>query len=290
MIDKLPIDIPSALRFFICIVFMLWLTDGNAQNDAGIKSSPRVLAFQYLQQNKMAEAEAAFLKAIQVTPKDISNYSDLSLLYLKELRYNDAEAQAMAGMRLNKNSSLIRSILAKINVQKGNKPTAINELKTILQREPKNIYANYTLANLNSTASVNDKKKSLSKVLSFTPDNIIIRLQLTALFLQSGKADSALFFLQSVKKIAPDFSTPAADFYNRTAIAIHANKLSNALIYLGQFQDLMKTTVIYARGLSALELPSLPDGYTEFNTSQITNKNQSGKKPSLSDIHFTEIC
>jgi len=194
----------TRFSFFLSISFIFFAAAVNAQGNGAAKpSSLRVLAYQYIQENKQAEAEAAFLKAIQVEPKNISNYNDIALLYLREKRYDEAEREIKTALKLQNNNLELRSILAKIYVEKGDKPAATQILKSIIIKDPKNVYAYYALMNLNSTGP-NDKnrKASLIKLLSLSPANIIFRLELAELFAANNKADSTLYFLQSVKKIA----------------------------------------------------------------------------------------
>ncbi|MFB9845451.1 CRTAC1 family protein [Mucilaginibacter ginsenosidivorans] len=275
------------------IFFMFFATVSKAQsaNTAFDKTtSIRMLAYQYLQENKPYEAEAAFLKAIQIDPKKISNYRDLSLLYLREKRYNEAEKEANTALKFQNGNLEIRSILAKIYVQKGDKPAAAKELKTIISKSPKNVYAYYTLMNLTSPGTGDkNRKASLLKILSFAPANIVLRLELAELFAENGNSDSALSYLQSIKKISPGFSSSAAIAFRKSINAIQANRFSSALSSIRQFHNLMKTTVIYADGLADIEGPKLPEGNVDFTTSQIAHKNKITRKITLHDISFADI-
>lgn len=248
-----------------------------------------MLAYQYLQDNHVDEAELAFLKAIQTDPREILNYRDLALLYMTEKNYTKAESEARTGLRLKANNTEIRSVLAEMYLQKGDKQSATRELRGILSIDPRNIYAYYTLAGLNSIPpNYSEEKSYLAKVLSFAPANIVPRLQLAEILAGNGKSDSALYYLQSVKKIAPDFSAAAAGFYNQAVTALHGNKSGSALVYIRQFHNLMKLTTVYAHGLDDVEGPKLPVGNPQFTTSQIANRYASSRKVSPRDVRFTD--
>ena len=67
------------LIFISIVSIVLFNEDCKAQS-----TDPRIVAYEYLQQGKADEAEFAFLKAIRVNPREVMNYNDLALLYLKE--------------------------------------------------------------------------------------------------------------------------------------------------------------------------------------------------------------
>ncbi|HVV55182.1 MAG TPA: tetratricopeptide repeat protein, partial [Mucilaginibacter sp.] len=76
------------------------------------KMSPGQQARLYLQENHLDEAEAAFQKAIQVSPDDISNYIGLTRLYLLQKNYDGAEEQAKAGLKIKPDDQDLKLILA----------------------------------------------------------------------------------------------------------------------------------------------------------------------------------
>src|ERR1700748_2000822 len=74
--------------------------NNHGTSKTGDSTDPSSLARTFLLQNKFDEAEAAFVKAIQLKPGDVANYADLSLLYMLQKNYEDAEKQARAGLKL----------------------------------------------------------------------------------------------------------------------------------------------------------------------------------------------
>src|ERR1700709_1511726 len=88
----------------ICLLgpILLFTACGRKTGDtnAGTDTDPGQLARQYMDQNKFDEAEAAFIKAIQVAPNNILNYGSLARLYLLQNNYDAAANQVKAGLKI----------------------------------------------------------------------------------------------------------------------------------------------------------------------------------------------
>jgi tetratricopeptide (TPR) repeat protein len=256
----------------ICIVVMGLVSGGcNRQpkntGEQG-KSSPKELALLYLSQNQFDQAEAAFLKAIQIDPNDVSNYTGLARLYLLQKNYPSAESQAKAGLKIKPDDVVLRLVLAQIYIQKADNGDAMVDLKEILAKDPKNVRAWYMLAGLGPAGSDQTWKKNyLLKILGLAPDNIVLRLQLSELFAANKQTDSSLFYLQGVKKIAPDFSVTAKTAYQQAASLLQGNHAAEALPYIRQFHQLMKLSPAYASGSDEINLPALMAGHVAFTIS-----------------------
>jgi tetratricopeptide (TPR) repeat protein len=287
---------PAGSRKYITIGLTCILLSGifftackSKTEDNDNKKDPRVLAISYLQQNRFDEAEAAFKKAIKTNPEIISNYIDLAHLYMVEKNFNDAEKQIKSGLRQQPGNSDLQLLLADLYYEKGDKQAGIKELNEILSRDPKNVYAYYSL----SVFAAGDKdhkaqKSYLIKVLDLVPANIVPRLELAALLAQDGKSDSALFYLQGVKKIAPDFSAPTDSMYRRTVSFLQADQPDKALFYLARLHNLMKTSREYATDMEAIEESHWVAGSSKFISSQYNQVYDKSRKVSLQDMKFSD--
>jgi tetratricopeptide (TPR) repeat protein len=255
---------------------------GNANGESS--TDPGQLARQYMANNKFDEAEASFIKAIQVTPDNILNYGSLARLYLLQNNYSAAENEVKAGLKIKQDNPDLKLLLAEVYIEKGDKKSAVNELKDIIVKYPKNGKAWYKLAGLGEPgASKNWEKNCLLKSLSLIPANIVLRLKLAEIYAGANQADSARFFMEGVKKIAPDFSAVAEVTYQKAVSFLQGNNAVSALPYIQQFHKLMKTSAAYASGTDEIDVPQLLDGYPAFNTS-LTSDGSS----SLSGFIFTD--
>jgi len=254
--------------------------DTNAVSD----TDPGQLARQYMAKNQFDEAEASFIKAIQVAPDNILNYGSLTRLYLLQKNYSDAENEVKAGLKISPDNQDMQLLLTEVYIEKGDKASAVSELNGILAKYPKNGKAWYKLAALAPQhGGHNWEKNCLLKSLSCIPANIVLRLRLAEIYASINQADSARFFIDGVKKIAPDFSAIADASYQKSVLLLQGNHPTDALPYILQFHKVMKTTVAYASGMDDIDVPRLLDGYTAFTTS-LANQGLS----SLSGFIFTD--
>ncbi len=246
---------------FYCFVTLAALTAVSALAQAP-GTSPRLLAYQYLRQNNLTQAENAFGQAIKADPGDIFNYRDLAILYLTQNNYAKAENTASAGLKLKPDDSYIRSVLAKVYIQKGDRQNATRQLEELIRRDPKSIFAYCALASLGES-----KEKYLLKALKYAPANIVIRLRLADLGIDNGKPDSTIAFLQDIKRLSPDFSSEVRASYNELIQSLRAGNLKNAKDHLTRFQNVLELTGSYISALAPLNGPQLPSGYAEFASS-----------------------
>ena len=278
---------------FLALAGILLQACNNTSKPSGDTDGthPRIQAFLYLQQGKSDEAEASFLKAIEVAPNDVSNYRDLALLYVAEKDLAAAEKQVEAGLKIAADDPELKLILAKIYYSKNENDKAMQELRGVLERDPKNIRASYLMVLLQPpSADPNYKKTVLNNIVALAPANIVLRLELAELYSNEGNTDSSLYQLESVKRVAPVFAVAAGKAYNEAISFLHANLPAKALVYIQQFHKLMKTTSDYANGSEEIEWPSSQAGYATFTTSLYSHQYDNSRKGTLENMKFEEVA
>ncbi len=287
----------SYLPILLICLFTIFLAGScnqkSKKNSQKTSNDPKGLALLYLSQNRLDEAVAAFQQAIKMNPEDSSTYIGLTRLYLLQKNYEAAENLCKEGLRIKPGNIDLKLLLAEIYGLKNDKESAAKELKEIIEQDPRNVNAYYLLDSLNS--NLDTRKYYLLKVLSLAPANIVPRLQLAELFAGEGKTDSSLFYLQSVKKMAPGFSDAAEISYQKAASLLDASKPTQALVYIKQFHDLMKITSEYATGQDNIEIPKMIAGYFTFDTNVPvsapgTQSSRSDESSSFSaPLKFTDV-
>ncbi len=273
----------------------------NRKSDDKDKTSAKDakdMALLYLSQNHIDEAAAAFQQAIQETPDDITNYESLTRLYLLKKDYEAAEKIAQSALKIKPDNQDLKLLLADAYIREGNENAAEDQLKKVLSENPKNVNAYYKLSELTGSGA-NDsalKKYYLLKVIDLVPANIVPRMELAEVFAGQGKTDSCRYYLQSIKKIAPDFSDAAAVSYNKAIAQLAANNCAGALSYLRQFHELMKIAPDYALGKDSIEIPSMHAGYFDFQTNVPVSIFDSGQQSGTgrsnflkTPLHFTSF-
>ncbi|MBX3253027.1 MAG: VCBS repeat-containing protein [Chitinophagaceae bacterium] len=254
-------------------------------------NSPRVTALSYLWDGRFDEAEVAFKKAIKTDKDNILNYIDLSLLYLARNSYSDVEKQVQDGLSIQPGHTELKLILAEAYIQQNNTKDAEKELNEVLGSNPGNIVAYYMLTGIMKTNKNSEGQKSgLLKVLEISPANLPVRLQLAELFATENKTDSCLFYLQSVKKIAPEFPLVVDTVYQKAIAFLQGDQPSKALYFIQRFHKLMETTRVYANGFAEIEPPAFPGVKSEFNDSRFGQTDNRDRAVTLNDIQFTEVA
>jgi tetratricopeptide (TPR) repeat protein len=284
---------------FICLFTIGLITGCNQKSGSESEKSPgnpKELALQYMAQNKLDEAAAAFQQAIKINPSDTSSYIGLTRLYLLQKNYDAAEKLCKEVLKLQPKNLDIKLLLAEAYGEKNEKENAIKELNEIINEDPKNIGAYYKLAELDTSfqnASV--RKTYLLKVQTLSPANMVPRMQLAELLAMEGKTDSSLFYLQSIKKTTPRFSDAAESLYEHAVSFLHSNKPSEALAFIRQFHNLMKVTPDYASGLDEIEIPKMVAGFFNFDTNisvsraDTTQNAGNGKNSFNAPLIFTDF-
>lgn len=220
----------------------------HKQDDAGTDSqvTPRAAALLYMSQNKLDEAEASFLKAIQLNPDSVANYIDLSRLYLLKKNIAGAIDESKAGLKVKPGDANLELMLSELYTEKQDRQDALNELENILKADPQNLRALYKLSQLGPAGSaVTWEKQYLLRIVALTPANIIPRVRLAEIFAGNNQADSARYYFESVKKISPEFSAAAKDAFQRALALLQAGQTAKAVPVISQFHQLIKISPTY---------------------------------------------
>ena len=257
-----------SILFYYAFTLLILISGCKRKHDneqGNSATDPRSTALLYMSQNHLDEAEASFLKAIEVDESNISNYIDLTRLYLLQKNYKKAIDEANAGLKIKPDNSDLRLILAEAFEENQDKQNAVKVLQYIVKTDPKNVKALYQLSGLGPVGSETTWKKAyLLKVLNLVPANIVPRLELSEIFAGNKQADSARYFLEGVKKISPDFPSAAKNIYQQALSLLQANQGIDALPYIRQFHQLIKITPSYDANHDEIAFPKMIAGYPGF--------------------------
>ena len=291
--------IPSFPVLFILLLFLVSCNTKPKDKSHSPIDDPKNQALLFLSQNHLDEAAASFQEAINIDSKDPSNYIGLGRLYILQKNYDKAEIISKQGLKNISDNVDLQLLLAQIYDLKKDILNSKKLLLEIIEKDPKNAVAYYKLAEFDSANGINGLRKFyLLKAQNIVPANIVLRLQLAETFASENKNDSAQFFLQSIKKIAPSFSNAADKYYQKSAALLQANKPLQALESIRNFHELMKTSPEYASGLDEIEIPKMVAGFFEFGTNipiitsaniPATHVNDNNTSTPLSFVDYQEI-
>lgn len=268
MNHRIPLSNPAVHSLLILAVSFLALNGCHSPGggaSSSMQESPRNVALLDLSQNKWDEAELAFQKAIQLSPDSVDNYLDLSRLYLLKQNYSGAIQQATAGLKFQAANPNLQVILADAYAAAGDTTRALSEIQALLVKDPGNTKALYAASRLGQGSAAADwRKTQLLHLLALLPANTIVRMQLCEIYAASGKADSARFFLESIKKIAPEFSGSATEAFNQALSLLQQQKPAAALPEIRQFHQLLRLSPTYESDDIPLEFARLNAGIPSF--------------------------
>jgi tetratricopeptide (TPR) repeat protein len=223
------------------------------------KITMRTLGLAYLEENKLAEAEAEFLKLTKLAPDEALGFANLGLVYLRMDNYPEALKQLNKAVEIDAKDANIRLIRAKAFELNNETDKAVKELEATLTFAGDDPKVSYQLADLFAKGFDNESKvrriEYLSKVVAASPQNIVPRLQLIEMLLQQGNGDAALQNMEEIGQQFHEFTPEAAEFYKKTIDALHSGDEKEALTSLLIFHNFLKLTTPYQAGIKDLKGP-----------------------------------
>jgi len=258
------------------------------------KITLRTLGLAYLEENKLEEAEAEFLKLTDIAPDEALGFANLGLVYLRMDNYPEALKQLDKAVKIDPKDANIRLIRAKAFELNNDTEGAVKELEATLEFADDNPKVTYQLADLYAKGLDEQSKTKrieyLSKVVEATPQNIVPRLQLIEMLLQQGQADAALKNLEEIGQQFPEFTPEAADFYQKTVDALHKGDAKEALTSLLIFHNFLKLTTPYQAGIKDLKGPGgALIGFPVISFSESTTTFIQEGESLLDAMRFTDV-
>src|SRR6266513_1620071 len=198
----------------------------QARSDSALTA--RTWGLAYLQQQQLPRAEAEFQKVVALAPDRALGYADLGLVYLREGRSREAEAQLRRAA----------------------------ELDCVLRSDSTDIRALYALARLAAQSADPAGRQRweslLRRVLTRAPANIVARLELVDLLLARGSAGAAAGELEALQHQLPQLPPEAARFFQRALVLARTGRAAEAAFHATRFHRAMELTATYQVALERL--------------------------------------
>jgi Flp pilus assembly protein TadD len=236
-----------------------------------------------LERGQLPEAEAQFKTVVALTPKDPTGYANLGLTYLRGGRYADAEVQLRRARRLDPTNPEVGLIAAKLYALTGRAAEGRAVLER-LRRDAKVLYALGELEGQNADR--------LREVLGLAPANLAVRLKLADLLLRRGEADSALRYLEDVRRLRPEPPREATPHLEATLQHLRAGRLGEARVSLDRFLHLTELTAPYQaslREVNWIEGPLVGRPVLAFNPQSVVTLRGIVPVGRTSDVRFTDV-
>ena len=209
------------------------------------------LGLAYLETGQLAPAESAFKKVIALAPRDPAGYANLGVTYLRGSRFADAEAQLKHARELDPANADIALSLAKLYGVTARSSDARATLDALRRADPRNAHVAYALAELDKRDSTAADRYigELHDVMSLSPTNLAVRVQLIDAYVRRNQPDSAVRQLEEVRRIGPELPPDARAPLDTTIQLLRSGKAAAARAPLDRFLHAMELTANYQASL-----------------------------------------
>lgn len=228
----------------------------SAETTPEIQTS-RTLGLAFLEENKLNESEAEFLKLTDLDPGNPMGFANLGLIYLRKGEYKEAEVHLKEAIRLDPENADIRLLMANVYEVNDQLDPSLQQLKKIIQFAPNHVKTLYSLSEFygkfTDPESLRLHEQYLSKVAELAPENIVPKLQLIKLALQNDKPDEVLAYFEAIRQQYPEFPGDAQLYYNKILEALRAGKTAEILIGARTLHNVLKVTYPYQTGMHDLK-------------------------------------
>ena len=245
-----------------------------------------------LERGRLPEAEVQFKKVVALAPRDPLGYANLGLTYLRGGRYAEAETQLRRARRLDPANPDIGLIAARLYSLTGRADKA-RETLAELRRDAKVLYA---LAELETqqadSGAARRTEDQLREVLGLTPASVAVRLKLVDVLVRRGEADSAVRYLEELRRLRPDPPQEAKPYLDATIQHLRAGRLATARVALDRFLHLMELTAPYQASLNEvkwIEGPLVGRPVLAFNPQTLITTRSLLPVGRPSEVRFTDV-
>ncbi|MDX2444570.1 MAG: FG-GAP-like repeat-containing protein [Bacteroidales bacterium] len=229
----------------------------NSQDRPNNIITARTLGLAYLEENKLNEAKAEFLKLISLAPEEANGYANLGLVFLRMGDYPEAEEQLRKAIQLDPQDPNIRLNLAKVYELNNEPEKSIQELEKTLEVAPGHVQTLFSIAEYyggsDDKQSMVQREEYLKKVVQAVPANVVPRLNLIEILLRNGKNDEALANLEEIQRLNPEFPSEASEYYIKALESLQTSKSEEVLTNVLIFHNYLKLTNSYQSGVDELK-------------------------------------
>jgi tetratricopeptide (TPR) repeat protein len=257
--------------------------------------SAKTLGLAYLEENKLEEAEAEFLKIIKLDPKEVMGFANLGIVYLRMGSFEKAEEWLQKAIKLQPEDPDVRLIMAKVYEMSGNPEKSLAELEKIREFSPGHVKSLFNLTELYASMQGEHAEASRLKytrdLVEKVPANIVPRLNLVEILIQKGEAGEALAQLEEVQQVFPEFPKEAVEYFDQTMTSLRKGDLNGASTTFMIFHNYVKVTTPYQAGMMDLKGPGgalVGSPVITFDQQQLGFK-AADWKAALAAIKFTDI-
>jgi Tfp pilus assembly protein PilF len=214
----------------------------------------------FLQQDRLAEAEAEFIRLTELAPGEASGHASLARVYLRGGDLELAESAIRSALAADPEDPDARLTLAAILEAQGDPERSRGELEQNADRHPEHARTLYALARLavarGTAGAVRERTSYLSRLVAALPSSPAARLELAEVLLETGQWDEAVAQLEALRQQAPDFPPAAAGSFEEAIRLARGSETAAARTALTAFRRYFELTPPYQAAVQELRGPA----------------------------------
>ncbi len=254
----------------------------------------RTLGLAYLEENRFDEAEAEFLRVIELEPTEALGHANLGLVYLLVEDRPQAEQHISRALAITPDDPDARYLLAQVYLHTEREAEGRKELENTRRRSSEHVRTLYALAEIavaSGTESDRERRvQFLAAIVEVLPTNLRTRLQLVEALLHNGKADEAAMHLEEVRRLVAEFPGGANPHYADALRLMRASRAEQALAPTAALHRALQQTLPYAAGIADLLWQGLSrTGFPTFSRGFSLEARDEVAREQLAAIRFTDV-
>lgn len=254
--------------------------------------SIRAVGLAYLEENRLDEAVAEFRQLVELAPREPLGHANLGLAYLRMDRLPEAERSVRRALELEENPAA-SLILAEILLAEGRTAEARETLAAALASDSLHARLLYALATLDAEASdleARDRRaETLARLARAAPGNVAAQVERAAALLAAGRAREGETALRGIRQLVPEYPVEAVEPFDEALLAAATGEAEAALAAALAFQNVMRTTPAYQRGLIELRGPGgVLVGFPVVIFSESLSSDARSQEAVLTALRFTD--
>ena len=254
----------------------------------------RTLGLAYLEEGRFDEAEAEFRKLIELERREPLGYANLGLVHMLVDDPRDAEPYLTQALELAPGDPDIRYLLAQMYLRTDREAEGLAELERTLEVAPDHVRTLYALAELagrSETPKDRERREDyLTAIAEVRPTNLMVRIHLVELLLQTGKADEAVRHLEDIERMFAELSPEAKLQYEATLRLARASRSADALAPAAALHAALRQTNEYAVAIPDLIWQGLQRaGFSAFSREFTVTVTDDLARAQLDAIRFVDV-
>jgi tetratricopeptide (TPR) repeat protein len=211
-------------------------------------------ALAHLSRGELPEAEAGFKQLTELAPDDPLGFTDLGLTYIQQGRLADAEAPLERARKIddtNIDAGLALAKLYALTKRESDARELLESLRRSAPREPRLLWA---LAQLDSASTDRDastrREQRLRDLIAIAPTNLAARVALLQTLVARGATDAAVQQLEEIRRTPPEPPAEARAALDEAIQRLRAGQAAEARAAVARLTSAMELTAPYQASLA----------------------------------------